>query len=409
MSEQTSSRIVTFVVFLFSLGIIGISLVSMSFPALIITSTYDFSLEIDPFESSPWLAPIIISAIILLSVGFLYLRKKLPTRIHSIIDYILSFEISKKVAIIIGIIILSIYIGLSIPELFIDEIDQWSDFSILTSALEIWPSTESWNVYVKEQNTRYVRMALLDFSQDFFQNIKFLPFIASISTVIFTALITIQLSKKRLAGIIAMIVLLQSPTFTDFDTIAVYENFWVLFYLISIYSINKKWWHASPLTFLLSIFTKAFTATYFWMSFFFIYRAEIPKKMKFTLFVSYSIVIGIMYWIFESGRSIIYDDIIRYDFDAFLDGFTGWGNSMQLDPFVVLCILPLTIGLFIKSLKGLKQADSVLVILAGSILAGPLVSSVTDFYFILPYRFIPFIVFMAIGIGIIFSKKTTHE
>ena len=131
--------------------------------------------------------------------------------------------------------------------------------------------------------------------------------------------------------------------------------------------------------------------------------------MKFTLFVSYSIVIGIMYWIFESGRSIIYDDIIRYDFDAFLDGFTGWGNSMQLDPFVVLCILPLTIGLFIKSLKGLKQADSVLVILAGSILAGPLISSVTDFYFILPYRFIPFIVFMAIGIGIIFSKKTTHE
>ena len=82
---------------------------------------------------------------------------------------------------------------------------------------------------------------------------------------------------------------------------------------------------------------------------------------------------------------------------------------MQLDPFVVLCILPLIIGLFIKSLKGLKQADSVLVILAGSILAGPLISSVTDFYFILPYRFIPFIVFMAIGIGIIFSKKTTHE
>ena len=66
-------------------------------------------------------------------------------------------------------------------------------------------------------------------------------------------------------------------------------------------------------------------------------------------------------------------------------------------------------GLFIKSKNGLKQADSILVLIAGSILAGPLVSSVTDFYFILPYRFIPFIVFMAIGIGIIFSKKTTHE
>ena len=72
-------------------------------------------------------------------------------------------------------------------------------------------------------------MILLDFSQEFFENIKLLPFVASIFTVIFTALITIQISKKRLAGIIAMLVLLSSTTFTDFDTIAVYENFWVLF------------------------------------------------------------------------------------------------------------------------------------------------------------------------------------
>ena len=64
--------------------------------------------------------------------------------------------------------------------------------------------------------------------------------------------------------------------------------------------------------------------------------------------------------------------------------------------------------LFIKSLKGLKQADSILLILAGSILAGPLISLITDFYFILPYRFIPFVIFTAIGIGIIFSKKKTN-
>ena len=63
-----------------------------------------------------------------------------------------------------------------------------------------------------------------------FENIKFLPFLASTLVVIFTALITIQISKKRFAGIISMIILLQSITFTDFDTIAVYENFWVLFF-----------------------------------------------------------------------------------------------------------------------------------------------------------------------------------
>ena len=405
MSETTISKSITYAVFLFSIGIIGISVISVIFPALIISQTYEFPLDLNPFEISPWALPIISTATSLFVFGFLHYKKKLPSSLSNGINFILNFEISRKISIILGLSILVIYIGFSIPELFIDESEQWPDFLVLEEALNIWPSTDHLSVYVKEQNTRYVRMILLDFSQEFFQNIKLLPFVASIFTIVLTALITIQISKKRLAGIIAMLVLLSSVTFTDFDTIAVYENFWVLFYLISLYSINKRWWHSSPINFILSIFSKAFIATYFWMNFFYIYRATIPTKTKLFLFGSYGIILGITYWIFENGRSIIYDDIIRYDFNAFLDGFTGWGNSMQLDPFALLFILPLTVMLFFKSRNGLKQADSILILLAGSILAGPLISFVTDFYFILPYRFIPFIIFMSIGVGLLFSKK----
>ena len=405
MSESGISKTITSAAFLFSIGIIGVSIISVIFPALIISQTYEFPLDLNPFEISPWILPIFFSAIFLIIFGFLHYKKKLPFTLSNTINQIINFEISKRISIILGISILSIYIGLSVPELFIDESEQWPDFLVLESALNIWPSTDHLSVYVKEQNTRYVRMILLDFSQEFFENIKLLPFVASIFTVIFTALITIQISKKRLAGIIAMLVLLSSTTFTDFDTIAVYENFWVLFYLISLYSINKRWWHASPVSFILSIFTKAFIATYFWMNLFYIYRATIPKRTKLFLFGSYGLILGITYWIFENGRSIIYDDIVRYDLNAFLDGFTGWGNSMQLDPFALVIILPLTVMLFFKSRNGLKQADSIMILIAGSILAGPLISLMTDFYFILPYRFIPFIVFMAIGIGLLFSKK----
>ncbi len=405
MSENRISKTITSAAFLFSIVIVGISVISVIFPALIISQTYEFPLDLNPVETSPWLLPILFSAISLLVFGFLHYKKKLPFTLSNTINLILNFEISKRFSIILGISILSIYIGLSVPELFIDESEQWPDFRVLESALNIWPSTDHLSVYIKEQNTRYVRMILLDFSQEFFQNIKLLPFVASTFTIIFTALITIQISKKRLAGIIAMLVLLSSVTFTDFDTIAVYENFWVLFYLISLYSINKKWWHASPVNFILSIFTKAFIATYFWMNIFYIYRATIPTKTKLFLFGSYGLVLGITYWIFENGKSIIYDDIIRYDFNAFLEGFTGWGNSMQVDPFALVIILPLTVMLFFKSRNGLKQADSIMVLIAGSIIAGPLISFVTDFYFILPYRFIPFIIFMAIGVGLLFSKK----
>jgi len=405
MSEQISSKLVTYAAFLVTFGIAGISIISVIFPALIISSTYEFPNELEPFETSPWTLPIVISITSLLSFGFLYKNKKLPSIIYSGIKFILNFEISKKVAIISGIIILGLYIGFSSEELFIEEVTQHPDYLILKEALNIWPATDHFSIYVNEQNTRYVRMILLDFSQEFFQNIKFLPFVASILVVIFTALITIQISKKRFAGIISMLILLQSITFTDFDTIAVYENFWVLFFLISLYTIQKKSWFSSPISFILSIFTKAFVVTYFWINIFFIYRAEISKKTKYVILGSYAAILGITYSIFQNQSSIIYDEVVRIDFNSFLDGFTGWGNSMQLDPLLMLCVIPLIIGLFIKSLKGVKQSDSILIMIAGTLLAAPLISLVTDFYFILPYRFIPFAVAIAIGVGVFLSKE----
>ena len=202
-----------------------------------------------------------------------------------------------------------------------------------------------------------------------------------------------------------MLILLQSVTFTDFDTIAVYENFWVLFFLISLYTIQKKFWFTSPISFILSIFTKAFVVTYFWINIFFIYRAEISKKTKYVILSSYGAIFGITYFIFQNQSSIIYDEVVRIDFNSFLDGFTGWGNSMQLDPLLMLCMIPLIIGLFIKSLKGVKQSDSILIMIAGTLLAAPLISLVTDFYFILPYRFIPFVVAIAIGVGVFLGKE----
>ena len=405
MKESTFSKSISCAVFLTTLGTVGISIISIIFPALIISSIYEMPTNLIPFEVSPWLSPILLSIISLLLIGFLYKKNKLPTYVYSGIKFILNFEISKKTSIILGIIILGIYIGASSNELFIGEETQWPDYYILVQALEIWPDGESDNVYVQEQNTRYVRILLLDFSQNVLENIKILPFLASISVVIFTALITYQISKKRFAAIISMIILLQSITFTDFDTVAVYENFWVLFYLISIYSIQKKWWYASPIVYILSIFTKAFVVTYFWINIFYIYRSDIPKKTKLMILLSYGLVVAITYVIFESGQNIIYNEIIQFDFNSFLNGFSGWGNSMQMDPLVVLCIIPLTIGLFFKSINGTKQADSILILILGTILAGPLISFVTDFYYILPYRFIPFIVAFAIGIGVFLSKE----
>ena len=64
MSEQISSKLVTYAAFLVTLGIVGISVFSVIFPAFIISNTYEFPNDLDPFEISPWAVPIIVLSLI---------------------------------------------------------------------------------------------------------------------------------------------------------------------------------------------------------------------------------------------------------------------------------------------------------------------------------------------------------
>ena len=101
MSEQISSKLVTYAAFLVTLGIVGISVFSVIFPAFIISNTYEFPNDLDPFETSPWTLPIIVSTFSLLTLGFLYKKEKLPIILHSGIKFILNFEISKKLLLLL--------------------------------------------------------------------------------------------------------------------------------------------------------------------------------------------------------------------------------------------------------------------------------------------------------------------
>lgn len=401
---KKSSKILYHLVFFTTLSIVVFSLFAIIFPSFLMTTFYPYTTNLQPFESSVWLVPIISSNSILLVIGFAYYRKKLPLQIYKGIEFILNFEISKKTALLTGIIILVVYIGFSLPELAIDEATQYDDWGVLESALEVWPSTDSDDIYINEQNTRYVRMLLLDASSDLFQNIKLLPFVASILLVVVTFFLTYQITQKRFAGIISMVILLQSHTFLHFDTIAVYENFWVLFYVVSLYAINKKWQYSS-ISYLLSIFSKAFIAVFFLSSLYYICRASISTRKKLYTLASYATSLIVILLVFSFGESI-YFDIINISSSEFFLAFNALGYTLRYDLIIVLSLLPLTLGLFFKFRKeNSKKVDSILVLILTALLAGPVISMLTDFYFILPYRFLPLIVFVAVGIGVLLSKK----
>ena len=397
--SKISSLIGIVTIFFVSIGVI-----SIVFPSLFSSVFGKFSTNLLPYEIGILGGPVILSNLVLLSFGILYYKKKLPSTISNSIDRIRIFEIPKKPTLIILLIIFSVYIGFSSQELSLNEAEEWGDYAILKSALEIWPYGESENIYVEEQNDRYVRMLLLDASQKIFQNIKILPFVASILVILFTYFLTVQITEKRLAGIIAILVLIQSHTFLRFDTVAVYENFWVLFYLLSIYVIKKQW-ILSPIFYILSFFTKAFVAPYFVMTLFFAGRTSISTKKKVFLLISYVAIIGISAIVIFSGDTI-YPNVIQIDASKFFIGIATFGPLLRYDFLLLLTILPVVVGLTFLRKSHVKEVDSILFLILGTFIAGPILIIFTNFYEILPYRYIPFIIFYAIGVGILFSKKS---
>ena len=408
MSDLENSQIVSYAVFFCTLAVVLLTLTTVIFPAIFSSTFGMYSENLDAFELGYQSIFLIVSNVVIFGFGIAYYKKKIPSLVFDGIEKIRTFEIPKKVAIISLAVILAVYVGLSTPELFLDEGLLWNDYTaVLLPGLEIWPSGESDDVYIKEQNDRYVRMFLLDVSLDVFQNIKLLPFIASILVVVFTYLITVQFCQKRFAGIISVIVLLQSYTFLKYDTIAVYENFWVLFFLISLYAIQKKWF-LSPVFYILAFFTKAYVAPFFLMTLFTTYRSQISTRTKIAILISYVVVVALAIALVLVGDSV-YSDVIEVNTSKFILGFQSIASQLRFDIFFIMTLLPVTVGLMLLSKNKLKHADSILILIFGTIIASPLLITFTYHYEILPYRFVPLLVFFSIGVGMFFSKKLIHS
>ena len=167
MSDLENNQKVSYVVFFITLIVVLLTLIPVIFPALFSSFFGLFTENLNGFELGYMAVFFIVSNVVIFGFGIAYYKKKIPSFIHDAIEKIRTFEISKRVAVISLAIILSIYIGLSTPELFLDEAKEWSDYNaVLLPGLELWPFGESDNVYIQEQNDRYVRMFLLDVSLD---------------------------------------------------------------------------------------------------------------------------------------------------------------------------------------------------------------------------------------------------
>jgi len=402
--KKEKSKTVTIIVYAFALTIAILSTLSVIFPALFGNLVLELETEIDPLELGIWAIPVITANLVVFIFGFLYYKKVLPNFVRTALNFLVNFDISPKITIIILVTILGIYIGFTVEELFLNEQDQWADYVRIQMVLEGWPFSDS-----GEQTTKIliVKNFLLKTSEVLFQNTKIVPFIGTNALLLVTYFFTAQLTKKRFPGIIAVLLTLSSFSFLRYDTLASYSNFWTLFFLLSLYLMNKKWL-LSPISFLCSILSKTLTVTFLPLSFFFLYNSEMKQKKKIRLAALYIIIVIILISLlltgFKGGGTNL-QEIQSFDFVEFFIGFAAWSYQLRFDYLLLLFYLPLTVGLILVSKSGIRNADSVLVLMAGTLFSAPLLSGFTGFN-IFPYRYLPFAIFFAIGVGVLLSRTT---
>ncbi len=408
ITKSGTNGIISWIVFLFAITIVAISLVSVVFPALIsstvgysnILQDLGLSQQTNPFETGPMTVSLFLTSIIILGLAFLHFKAKLPTLISKLFTKIFRFEISKKITIISIIIILGIYIGITAGELQNEEV--WLDYENVKNRLEVWSIDQATNL-----SEPHVRYFLLSTSMSLFGNYAVIPFLASIALLLTVYAITKEITKKRFAGVIAMLVVIQSNVFLTYDTSVTYDNFWILFYLLSLYTILRAW-PASPIFYLLSIPSKALTAVFLPMSLFFIYNSEIQRKKKLILLGVYGIIgiVGIIA-ISSFNASLPGTEIVKSNL-GFWQGFTSMAFQLRFDVLVTLFLIPLIVGLFIASRKGYRHADSVLVMIGIFLLTAPFLTGFTNMTN-QPYRFMPLVVFFAMGVGVLLSKTNSED
>lgn len=345
----------------------------------------------NPYEFSTLAIPILIVNITIFVIWFFHRQKKISA--NKIIETIYRLEISKKITFIVITSILLVYVLLSIDRIEHSVEESWGDFTGLMNGVKElkWPPSPNDFLF----GFRYI---LLSISVHVFENVRVIPFIESICLVILTFFITTTITKKRLSGIIAVVVLMQSHLFHIYDATATYDNSWTLFYLLSLFLVYR-FWYLSPIAFFLSVSSKALTSLFLPLTLFFISRSDIQQKKKINTIILYlattlpsAIVMLVAY-----KSSNFYPE-------QFFSGFTAFTLFLRFDTLVVVLLLPLTVGLYALSKKGYHEAESIMALITGVLLSAPLLAGFTDITN-QPYRFIPLIVFFAIGVGILFSNK----
>ncbi len=78
----------------------------------------------------------------------------------------------------------------------------------------------------------------------------------------------------------------------------------------------------------------------------------------------------------------VYGNVINIEVSEFWIGFTTLASNLRFDILLLLLLLPVSVGLFLKARNGSKNSISLIVLISGTILVTPVLEMITDYYFV---------------------------
>jgi len=373
------------------------------FPALIIIffDKERFFLDINVFEPAVWTFPIVISSAIVFATIILYRKNKLPQGLTNLFRFILNFEVSHRTALVLVGVLIASYAILNVGEIYTEEV--WEDYKA-----GVERNLQNFSLDDLTVHGKLIPYFSAFLTMEVFGTYRVAPFIASILCLVLTYLITVQISKKRFAGIIALVIVLQSDNFLIYDTTITYPILWIMFYLLSIYFMFKSW-PFSSICLAFAALSHPLSLGFFPITILIIALFDFPKRKKILLLSSYFGLVVIAL-VLLSTQLIALPGILTdgttssLDVSRIISATSSVLTQFRYDGLIVLFLVPLVMCLFLASKKGILNANVPLVLIGGVLLLILFVPSFTGVGNT-PYRILPLVFFFAIGVGTLFSKN----
>lgn len=221
-------------------------------------------------------------------------------------------------------------------------------------------------------------------------NYHTLPIISSVAMLVLTYLLTLKITSNRLASILSVVIVDLSRTFLWYSDSIPYPGFWCVLFFASLYPFQNKL--IKPLAYLSSFIMKAQALAFLPITFI----REKNKKIR-------------LFYIGMGVLAAIAASLLKW---TRIDGFNP-GNLappyvvfeiILQDFWMIILFFPVSAMLFYLYKQKVEWSGTILIGMVWSLFFQYILALFTT-YGAFSERMLPFIVFFAMGCGLVVSKK----